>query len=503
MTADPEVLADSEIARRASRGAATYVARTGISQAVQAVSALAVARILLPREYGLFALALTLVAAVQVFGDLGISFSLEVRRRITDSDLRIGLAVALTVAVIGGLIVSLVWPHLSLVRNAHTSTAKWMGPAMAATLLLVVPCFPSIIVMERELKFSRLGVIGVIQAVVLFGTQVVLLLSGVGLWSMVIARALGQVVATVLTVRASGRLFLPSFKGPVVRLVRDGIPYGASVWTATLTGTVTNLIVAAQLGARAFGLFAWCTILATPVSGALGAVRAVAAPTLAKMRRDDGKRYDESMSVVMRMMATTAAFSAACLIGLAQPTIHYVFGDRWLGATTAVQFCLAGTIATAMLTVWTSDANARQLRYLMFAAAVAGAVATLATIWPLSAVGGVGGASAATYCVGPIAAATVMAWAAPATAVGPLLAAMRLFLPLLGLSVVLGRLVHTPAEFVAACILTGLAGLTAFYFAEGELCRRILRVMRPPRTSPVAVEAPAVVKTPSGSAVGP
>lgn len=497
MTEGQDVLPDGEIARRASRGAATYVLRTGISQAVQAVSALAVARILEPREYGLFALALTLVAAVQVIGDLGISFSLEVRRRITDADLRISLAVALLVTLVGGLIISIVWTQLPLVRSARSSSALWMGPAMAATLLITAPAYPSTIVMERDLKFSRLGVIGVIQAVALFGTQVILLLAGVGLWSLVIARFVGQAVATVLTVRASGRLFLPSFRGPVMRMVRDGIPYGASVWTATFTGTLTNVIVAAQLGARGIGLFAWCTILATPVSGALAAVRAVSAPTLAKMRRDDGKRYDESVTIVMRMMAATAAFSAGCLIGLASPTIHYVFGERWLPATTAVQFCLAGTIPTAMLTVMTSDANARQLRRLMLVAASVGAVATLATLWPLSAIGGVGGASAATYCVGPIAAAVTMAWAAPATATGPLLRSLRLFLPLLAASVVLGRIVHTPAEYVAACALSGLMGLAAFYLAEGELCRRVLRVMRPRRSPPVGAE---VV---SGAAVSP
>ena len=96
---------------------------------------------------------------------------------------------------------------------------------------------------------------------------------GSGRW--VIAQIVGTALATVLTVRASGRLFLPSLRGPVVKMIREGLPYGASVWATMLTGTITNVLVAAELGARGIGLFAWCTILATPVTGALAAVHSV------------------------------------------------------------------------------------------------------------------------------------------------------------------------------------------------------------------------------------
>jgi PST family polysaccharide transporter len=457
--------------------------RTGASQGVQAISSLAVARILEPREYGLFALALTLVAAVRVFGDLGITYSLVVRRAVSDSDLRIGMAVALAVGALGTVIVSIVWTQLALVRAAGGS-ASWLGPALASTILIGVPVMPSTVVMERDLKFARLGVIGVVQAVALFGTQVALLLAGVGLWSMVIAQIVGTLVGTVLTVHASGRLFLPSLRGPVTALVRESIPYGAAVWSTTLAGTATNLIVAAQLGARGIGLFAWCTILATPVTGALAAVHSVSVPTLARMRRDDGTRYDESVGVVMRTMAAAAAVSAGCLIGLASPTIRYVFGERWLPATGAVQFCLAGMIPTAMLAVLVSDANARQMRRESLVSALVGAAATLVALWPLSQLDGVAGASAAANCVGPIAAAAVFFWALRPPLAATVMRPLRLFAPLLAISFLLSTLVHTPAEFAAACIATGVAGVGAGFVAEGDLLKRIVRVMRARATPP-------------------
>jgi O-antigen/teichoic acid export membrane protein len=495
VTSRQEVLQDHEIARRATRGAATYVLRTGASQGVQTISALAVARILVPQDYGLFALALTLVAGVRVLGDLGITFSMVVRREISDSDLRIGVAVALIVAAVGGIILSVVWTQLGLVQRAGGS-AIWLGPALATTLLIAVPGYPSTIVIERALKFSTLGVLGVIASVALFGTQVILLFAGLGVWSMVIAQIVGTTVGTCLTVRASGKLFLPTLRGPVLRLVRDGLPFGGGLWATSLTGTATNLIVAAQLGARGIGFFAWCTILATPLAGVLAAVHSVSVPTLARMRRDDGTRYDESVGVVMRTMATTAAVAAGCLIGLASPTIRFVFGPRWLPATGAVQFCLFGMIPAAILAVLASDANARLLRRRTLASGLTGGVATLAVIWPLSAVDGVAGASAAANCVGPIAAIAVFVWGMPVSVTAPALRSLRLFIPLLAISILLGHLVHTPLEFAAACAVAGATGVVAAYLTEGELMKLIVRMMRSRGTPQPIIDTSAGVVAP-------
>ena len=475
--AQQQVLQDHEIARRATRGAATYLARSGASQVIQAVSALAVARVLLPREYGVFALSLTLVGLVRYAGDLGVTYTLTVKREIGDTELRCGVAVALAVALIGGGLVAVIWPHLALVRAAGPS-AVWVGPAMATLALIGVPAYPSQIVLERALRFTQLGVIQMVSAVVLFATQVTLLLLGVGLWSMVIAQVVGTLLTTVLTVHASGRFYLPSIRGPVLALVRDGLPYQGGVVATAVTGSLANILVAVQLGATGVGLFAWCTILSRPILGALSSVHTVASPTLARMRRDDGTRYDESVAVIARTLAAIAAVAAGCLIGVVSPTIRFVFAAHWLPATGAVQFCLAGTIPTAILSVLASDANARFMRRTTLASALVAGAATLVTLWPLAAAFGVAGASAAAFCIGPIAGAAVFVYGLRPRLTDPLFTAARLFLPLLALSFAIGRFVHSPVDLAAACCVIGVAGAGLAYLLEGRLVNRILRLMR-------------------------
>jgi O-antigen/teichoic acid export membrane protein len=258
-----------------------------------------------------------------------------------------------------------------------------------------------------------------------------------------------------------------------------------------LTGTVTNLIVSAQLGARGIGLFAWCTILATPISGVLFSVHGVSTPTLARMRRDDGTRYEESVRVVTRTMASVSALCVGCLIGLTGPTIRYVFGDRWLPATGAVQFCLAGLIPTAILAALASDANAREMRRASAVSAAAGGAATLIALVPLSSLDGVAGASAADNCVGPIVAVAVFVWALRPPVIDILLRTLRLLVPLLAVSFLTSRLVHTPLEFAGACVTAGIAGLVGVFLAEGELLKRLIRLLRTRTAPPAGIEAVA------------
>ncbi len=472
-----ERLSDSEVARRGTRGALTYVVRTGVAQLVQAVSALAVARVLSPSSYGVFALALTLVATVRLVGDLGITYTLVVERHVDESELRAGCAVALGVAVLGGAVVSLIWSRLAIVHAAGHS-ALWVVPVLAMTVVIAVPADPSTVMLERRLEFSRLGVIGVVQAVALFGAQVALLLCGLGLWAMVVAQLVGASVGTILTLRASGRLYVPSIRGPIARLIRQGLPYQSSLVASSLAGTASSIVVAAELGVRGIGLFAWCTILATPLMGALLAVHSASAPTLARMRRNDGSRYEESVTIMTRAAGSLAAVGSGCLIGLVHPTIEYVFGARWLPATTAVQLCLAGTIPLAIMNALAADANARQMRRITLLAALAGGAASLITLVPLAAVAGVGGASIAAYCVGPATSVAVFAAGLHARIWPSIFGSLRLFVPLAAFSFALARLATGPLGFVVACILAGSAAAGAVLLGERLLATRILRQLR-------------------------
>src|SRR5580693_7500619 len=102
-------LTDLEIASVASRGALSYVTRTGLSIVLQTISSLLIARYLDPRDYGLFGLGLTITGALRYVGDFGVTFRFTVAQRLSDEDFRRGLALGLMTALTGALLLSGLW----------------------------------------------------------------------------------------------------------------------------------------------------------------------------------------------------------------------------------------------------------------------------------------------------------------------------------------------------------------------------------------------------------
>jgi len=472
-----ESLTASAIANRATRGALTYVARVGVTQTLQVVSALVLARALLPAEYGVFALALTLVGGARFFGDLGIEFLLAVQRRVDDQQLRIGLAVALLVGAAGYVLICVTWVFLPVVRDAPRGSVL-VGPVLAATLLINALRMPATVLLHRGLAFSLLGAVTIIETVLLFGTQIALLLAGAGLWSLVVAQLVGSIAGTVGLVLASGRWLTPSLRGPVKSLVRRGLPFQATLITTGIAGTLIPVLVASLLGARGVGLFAWATILTTPIIAVVGALHSVASPSLARMLRDDPGRFDEAAGVVLATIVSLSAAAAGCLVGVAPDVVWTVFGEQWSPASTAVQLALLGMVPTAIVFALASVSDAQNQPRKRLLATIAGAVAGVLASVPLALAWGVSGAALGAYVIGPAVSAVALARQVRLSRSFPFARPALLLVLLAAGSLLVGHLVQDAGELLIGGAALAAATAVLLAVVEPQLVRRISSQVR-------------------------
>jgi hypothetical protein len=88
-------------------------------------------------------------------------------------------------------------------------------------------------------------------------------------------------------------------------------------------------------------------------------------------------------------------------------------------------------------------------------------------------------------------AVAVFVWALRPPVIDILLRTLRLLVPLLAVSFLTSRLVHTPLEFAGACVTAGIAGLVGVFLAEGELLKRLIRLLRTRTAPPAGIEAVA------------
>lgn len=472
-----EPLSAAAIARQATRGARTYVLRVGLTQLLQAISALAVARAVLPSEYGLFALALTMTGAARFLGDLGVSYYLVVERQISDRQLRAALTVGFAVAIIGAAVVAAVWPLLAVVQDGPPN-AELIGPILAITLLLQPSRAVAAVELQRGLAFSALGRVTIAETAILFGTQIAMLLAGAGFWAIVVAQVVGAAVGCAGTLYAAGRVLLPTFSAPFGSLIRRGLPYQAVLISTGAVGLFVPVLVTALLGARANGLLAWATILASPFLSVVTAIHNVATPTLARMGRDAELSVEKTSETVLLTLALVAAAAAGVCFGLTDDLIRELFTDRWSDAAGAVRAALIGLIPTAVLLATASVTDARLEPGKRLQATIAGGIAAACSAVPLALAFDITGAAVAAYVIDPLVAMTLLTRIAGVPLGAVVWRAALVFGGLAVVSTVLGEIVDTLAGVVVAGVFMTLVAFAAVRLAAPEIPARILMYLR-------------------------
>jgi O-antigen/teichoic acid export membrane protein len=484
------VLSDEEIAASATRGALASVTRGSAGLVVQAVSSLVVAHFVLPRGYGIFGLALTIVGALRFIGDLGITFRLEALRRAGEEDISQSLAVGMLTALLGGVLVSVIWQVLPVVASGPPGS-RLVAPIFALTLLIAAPTRPATAILNRRLRFHKVANATLFSTLALFAVQVVLLLAGWGMWGMVIGYVVGSIVQSAYLLRAVGGLPRPALHRPIWPVIRESAPYQGPLVAMAAVGTVVPLIVSWELGARGVGYLAWSTILASPIVIIIITIQGVVYPSLARMLRDDGSQFGEATSVVLLTFAALAAAAAGALVGLIPPLIHLVFGDRWLPAAGAVRMALLGVIPTSIVagcsSVLYSQNKPKQRLRACYAATATAIVLTV----PASVLAGVTGAAAVQYVIAPIAEVLVLAPAIGASLPDLLVRIGRIALPLAGVSVVLGGTTTSLLGLAAAAVAVAVAVAVVLAVAERDLVLSLYRKVRP-QPAPVRSRAAVV-----------
>jgi PST family polysaccharide transporter len=459
------------------------VTRSGVAWVLQGASSLVVARLLDPRGYGVFGLALIMIGAMRYVGDLGVTYRLEVLRRTNLEEVGRSLGIGFAAAGIGGLVISVIWQFLPLVESGPTGS-RFVVPLLAFTFVLSVPMKPAIALLSRRLKFRAVANGTLLSTVVFVALQVPLLIAGWGIWAMVVPSAFSEVVGVTYLVLVARGLPRPSLRGPIFGVIRLSFPYQAPLIAQAGVGLIVSLLVASLLGAEGVGFFTWSTILATPVGYIVYTLYGVVYPSLARMRRNDGQKYSEATTVVLLTFATLAAIAAVTLIGLVPSVVRFIFGSRWLPATGAVQMSLIGIVPTALVfgcaaVLASQDRPGDRLK-----ASLAAAGAALVLTVPLTLAAGVTGAAAVAYVISPIVELMVLAPQAGARLAHLGFRVVRIGVPLAALSVLLGHFVTSRATFAAAIVMASLAAVAVLATAERQLVRSLWRQVRP-RPAPV------------------
>jgi O-antigen/teichoic acid export membrane protein len=365
-----EHLDADEVRARAASGAALIGARAALVYALGIGANLVLASLLVPRDFGLVALGTVLVVVGGYLADGGFGAAL-IRRDAPPARAELEAVNALQVGATGAAAV------LVAAAAAPVGRDGLVVASMVASLPIIVLRTPSVIVLERNLRYRVIATADVAEALAYYVWAVVAVALGAGVWGM----ATGVVVRSVVgssTVIARGPVGLlrPRWSWHHVRpLLGFGAKFQATAVLQILREQLLNVGVAAVAGVATLGVWslAW-RVLQIP-NLLFMTVSRISFPAMSRLI---GHREDPS-PVIERGVAVLAALTGGLIVGLIgfAPALPDLVGHRWHAVPAVILLAGLGLIVGAPTTVATAG--------YLFAADAAGsvAIATLASsaVW--------------------------------------------------------------------------------------------------------------------------
>ncbi|MEV6237220.1 oligosaccharide flippase family protein [Lentzea sp. NPDC051838] len=295
------------------------------------------ARMLVPEDFGAFAVALVALGALLAINELGVSLAL-VR---WPGDPREIAPTVTTISFLSSCVLyALCWvgaPAFSEALGAPGATG--VVRLLCASVLIDGATAAAAQFVNREFRQGTRLTVDMSNLALTTGVTVALALADYGAWSLAWGRLVGNALSAVLLFRLVSMWPKPGFDRKQAReLVAFGLPLaGASLLVFAMLN-VDYVITGHLLGAVALGLYLQAFNLASwPVNMFSVVIRRVSLAAFARVQDDPVAR--EALLARFTALLFAGALPVCGLLGLlALPTVTTLYGAKWAGSAAALQF---------------------------------------------------------------------------------------------------------------------------------------------------------------------
>jgi O-antigen/teichoic acid export membrane protein len=345
--APAEVVIDSAavptlpLGKRIRSGFSWLVTSSLIGELIRFARSVFLARLLLPEDFGLFGMALTIVAALNAVTMLGLDRSIVANKFDSREELKAHLDTAWSAGLIRSLVITL------LVAASAFPISRFYGQPQLTTVIPILGLISLIqglqniglVILRKEISFARifwyelatnLGGIAVTVALALFMRNV---------WALVIGLLLTTALGTVLSyVFHSYRPRWAFEKVALARVISLG-KFSLVVAVASyVMNMADNVMIGRLLGAGALGNYSLAfNISSAPISVLVFSLGAVLFPAYAEIHAQQPRRLELAVTKVFTLGSMIMLTIAVPLFLLAGDIVQLLFGGRWTSAGKVLQ----------------------------------------------------------------------------------------------------------------------------------------------------------------------
>jgi O-antigen/teichoic acid export membrane protein len=301
------------------------------------VSMVALARLLTPAEFGTYAVAAAVIGVATVVAEFGLKSYLIQEAELSTTIQRAAFGFALATGwSAAGLTFAAGW--ILAKNDLIDALLTDLLAILALSMVLQSLTRPFFAVLQRQMMFGTLLVVGIVKAAVLAVTVILLAWAGLGASSLAwgsVAQALAGALV-VLSCRRAAQWVWPSLRG-----WRPILAFG-SVSTAItalkqMGDAAPSLAIGHFLGFAGAGLFNRGQAVAGVFDkGFLQAISPIVLPMLASRRRE-GRDLKPTYEMKIAYLSGIAWPFFVCLALLADPIVSVLLGDQWMPAVPVVR----------------------------------------------------------------------------------------------------------------------------------------------------------------------
>jgi len=320
----------TEAGPQALRGGAVSVAMQYGNAVLQIVSAIALARLLTPEDFGLVAIVTILTSFAPSLIDFGLGDAAVQKIKITRAQVSslfwlssaIGLSIAVVLAACGPLIA---W----IFREPRlTAIAVYSSP----TFLLAGLSTQHLALLRRNMQFAAISKVVILGSLAGFAAALLAAVCGYGYWALVvrpIANAL--IVAIGAWYVCPWRPGLPIFDTEVASMVRFGWHVVSYLFLNCISRVLDRIALGLFYSVEAVGYFQNAVSLYDNYFAALSPLHNVASSALSKLQSNHGalrQEYEAALSILSFFVMPAAAILSVT----GQDVTTQLLGRKWQAA---------------------------------------------------------------------------------------------------------------------------------------------------------------------------
>jgi PST family polysaccharide transporter len=340
-------MSEAHVPHQATRAFGWSFGNTVVSRFGTLAIGIALARVLGPDEFGLFAIATVAQLAILSFNELGVSLAV-IRWRDEPASIAPTINTVATASSAVLTAVVIIWaPSISALLG--DVRAAPVIQVMAFSIVLNGLVATSAAVLQREFKQKQRAIADQVNTWLGAGLSLALAVFGWGAMSLAIGRLVASVVFGIMLIRWSPIQYRFGWNSAVAgRLLRFGLPLAGASIVVFASGYADQVIVGSMAGAQALGFYVLAFNLASwPVSIFSQPLRAVA-PAAFSALKSDPDRMSRNFARVLILLSCVAVPVCLLISGAAEPIVKFAYGAAWEPAA----FTLTWMAAFAVLRIW-------------------------------------------------------------------------------------------------------------------------------------------------------